>query len=89
MSAPAVLPVAARPVAVVAAPSGAAASAPPFPPVATVARYGRRNWAVYDHAGALVCVTLYKRGAVEVVRRLTRAALLLLAASCAGREVCP
>ncbi len=32
-------------------------------------RYGR-YWAVYDADGALVCVTLYKRGALEVVRRL-------------------
>ena len=38
----------------------------------TVQRYGRtRYWAVYDAAGALVCVTLYERGAEEVVRRLT------------------
>ncbi len=33
-------------------------------------RYGR-YWAVYDADGALVCVTLYKRGALEVVRRLS------------------
>jgi hypothetical protein len=36
----------------------------------TVQRYGERYWAVLDAAGALVCVTLYKRGAQEVVRRL-------------------
>ena len=29
-----------------------------------------RHWAVIDPAGALVCLTVYKRGAVEVVRRL-------------------
>lgn len=29
-----------------------------------------RFWAVRDAAKALVCVTVYKRGAVEVVRRL-------------------
>jgi hypothetical protein len=29
-----------------------------------------RNWAVVDPAGELVCLTVYKRGAVEVVRRL-------------------
>ncbi len=31
-----------------------------------------RNWEVIDPAGELVCLTVYKRGAVEVVRRLTR-----------------
>ena len=37
----------------------------------TVARYGKsRYWAVVDAAGALVCVTVYRRGAEEVVRRL-------------------
>jgi hypothetical protein len=36
-----------------------------------VARYGNsRYWAVADAAGALVCVTVYRRGAEEVVRRL-------------------
>jgi hypothetical protein len=29
-----------------------------------------RFWEVVDPAGELVCVTVYKRGAVEVVRRL-------------------
>ena len=29
-----------------------------------------RTWKVIDPAGALVCITVYKRGAVEVVRRL-------------------
>jgi YD repeat-containing protein len=39
-----------------------------------VERYGRtRFWAVYDEAGALVCITVYKKGALEVVRRLTEA----------------
>ncbi len=33
-------------------------------------RYGR-FWAVYDSAGGLVCVTVYKKGAIEVVRRLS------------------
>lgn len=27
-------------------------------------------WEVIDHSGALVCMTVYKRGAMEVVRRL-------------------
>lgn len=36
-----------------------------------VVRYrSSRYWAVVDAAGALVCVTVYKRGAEEVVRRL-------------------
>jgi hypothetical protein len=29
-----------------------------------------RNWAVMDPQGQLVCLTVYKRGAMEVVRRL-------------------
>ena len=32
-------------------------------------RYGNRFWAIYD-GDALVCVTVYKKGAVEVIRRL-------------------
>jgi hypothetical protein len=32
-----------------------------------------RHWAVIDHAGELVCLTVYKRGAIEVVRRLSAA----------------
>ena len=35
----------------------------------SVRRYGR-FWAVYDADGALVCVAVYKKGAVEVARRL-------------------
>lgn len=35
-----------------------------------VRRYKWRYWAVHDAAGDLVCVTLYRRGAAEVVRRL-------------------
>jgi hypothetical protein len=31
-----------------------------------------RYWAVYDDDGQLVCVTVYKKGAKEVVRRLTQ-----------------
>jgi hypothetical protein len=38
-----------------------------------VVRYrASRYWAVVDAAGALVCVTVCKRGAEEVVRRLRR-----------------
>ena len=32
-----------------------------------------RFWAVRDSAGELVCVCVYKRGAAEVVHRLTEA----------------
>ena len=35
----------------------------------TIRKYGR-YWALYDDAGALVCVCLYKKGAAEVLRRL-------------------
>ena len=36
-----------------------------------VERYGKsRCWAVFNHDGMLVCLCVYKRGAVEVVRRL-------------------
>ena len=34
-----------------------------------IRKYGR-NWAVYDDDAELVCVTVYKKGAIEVVRRL-------------------
>lgn len=35
-----------------------------------IIRRRNRNWMVLDPQGALVCITLYKRGAMEVVRRL-------------------
>jgi hypothetical protein len=35
----------------------------------TIGRHGR-NWEVMDPAGQLVCITLYRKGALEVVRRL-------------------
>jgi hypothetical protein len=34
-------------------------------------REGGRDWAVLDPHGELVCLTVYKRGAEEVVRRLS------------------
>jgi len=38
----------------------------------TVTKHGRtRFWAVWDAAGDLICVCVYKRGAYEVARRLT------------------
>ena len=30
-----------------------------------------RNWAIYDRNGELIAVTLYKKGALEIVRRLS------------------
>jgi hypothetical protein len=35
----------------------------------TIRKRGR-NWMVLDAREVLVCITVYKRGAVEVVRRL-------------------
>jgi hypothetical protein len=35
-------------------------------------RYGYRDWEVWDPAGELVCITVYRRGAREVVGRLCR-----------------
>lgn len=37
----------------------------------TIRRRGK-FWEVTDEAGELVCLTVYKRGAIEVVRRLAR-----------------
>ena len=51
--------------------------APPAPPVRTllrpvarIERYGRRWWAVYDEGGELIAVCVYRKGAMEVLRRL-------------------
>jgi len=38
--------------------------------MAYIERYSTRNWAVYDRHGNLVCVTLYKKGAVKVLELL-------------------
>jgi hypothetical protein len=36
-----------------------------------ITRYGKtRYWAVYASDGALICITVYRKGAAEVVRRL-------------------
>ena len=43
---------------------------PEIPAEMVAVPYGR-FWAVYA-AGALVCVCVYKRGAAEVIRRLTQ-----------------
>jgi len=34
-----------------------------------IEKYGK-FWAVYDQEKNLVCVTVYKKGAIEVIRRL-------------------
>lgn len=39
----------------------------------TLLKHGR-NWKVIDPAEQLVCITLYKKGAKEVIRRLERLA---------------
>ena len=46
-----------------------AAPAPQPQPGYTI-RKKDRNWMVLDPQGQLVCLTVYKRGAVGVVRRL-------------------
>lgn len=38
-----------------------------------IERHGRRNWAVYED-GALLCVTLYKKGARAVIARIIEGA---------------
>jgi len=36
-----------------------------------IKRYGNtRYWALYDVDGSLICLCVYKRGAMEVLRRL-------------------
>ena len=37
----------------------------------TIEKYGRRFWAIYDTDKQLIAVCVYKKGAREVVRRLT------------------
>jgi hypothetical protein len=39
----------------------------------TIERYGNRFFALYDADGSLVCVTVYRKGAEEVRRRLEQA----------------
>ena len=41
--------------------------------IMTITKHGRRLWRVLDDDGSLVCVTAYRKGAREVVRRLTAA----------------
>jgi len=39
-----------------------------------VERYGNTQyWPVYASDGALICITVYRKGAAEVVRRLQQA----------------
>ena len=37
-----------------------------------IEKYGRRFWAVYDERGELIVVAVYKKGAREVMSRLTQ-----------------
>jgi len=36
----------------------------------SIRKHGGRYWALYDDAGELVCVCVYRKGAAEVLRRL-------------------
>lgn len=45
------------------------APAPEPQPGYTIERWDR-NWQVLDQRGELVCLTVYKKGAQEVIRRL-------------------
>jgi hypothetical protein len=51
---------------------------PPAPPApgTWIIRKRHRDWMVIDPAGQLVCLTVYRRGAEEVVRRLAAEARL-------------
>jgi len=49
-----------------------ATAAAPQPAYTIQKQQKSRFWEVLDPAGELVCLTVYKRGAVEVVRRLMR-----------------
>jgi len=37
----------------------------------TIERHGR-HWAVYDDHDRLICLTVYRKGAAEVIRRLSK-----------------
>ncbi|HEY0021956.1 MAG TPA: hypothetical protein VGB24_03570 [Longimicrobium sp.] len=50
--------------------SPAPAPAEPTAAYAIIKQKKSRWWEVRDPAGELVCLTVYKRGAIEVVRRL-------------------
>jgi hypothetical protein len=51
----------------------------------TITRYKRtRFWALYDTAGTLVCVCVYRKGAEEVARRLGTPATTASAAKAAS-----
>jgi YD repeat-containing protein len=36
----------------------------------SITRYSRRNWAIYDPAGNLIAVTVYRKGATRVAELL-------------------
>jgi hypothetical protein len=54
-------------------PSAASAPAATPQPYTIAKQTQGRWWEVRDAAGALVCLTIYRRGAREVVRRLSLA----------------
>jgi hypothetical protein len=41
----------------------------------SIRKYGR-YWALYDDAGEMVCVCVYRKGAAEVLRRLQQLPVL-------------
>src|SRR5579862_9505851 len=50
-----------------------ASGSPADPSRIRIERYKKtRFWAVYDDCGALICLTVYRKGAEEVRRRLTQ-----------------
>lgn len=53
----------------------------------TIEKYGKtRFWAVYDEAGKLICLCVYKKGGNEVKARLSKLqdALIRLTATISG-----
>ena len=51
-----------------------------------IRKQGRRFWRVEEEDGTLVCVTVYKKGANEVARRLSGPRELLALAAHASRH---
>ena len=52
----------------------------------TITRHGRRFWRVEEEDGTLVCVTVFKKGAEEVARRLDGPRELLALAAHVSRH---
>lgn len=47
-----------------------------------------RYWAVYDESEELICLCVYKKGAQEVVRRMTNERRLINNVQRAERNIC-